>query len=219
MRIVTPTAHIEGNFDGEALLKQIELAGRTCYKSEDKIADGSAEKFVRGLIKRGHLAVIEHGAITVRFITDRGVTHEIVRHRIAAYCQESTRYCNYSKDQFDNEISCIVPTSISTDSKAYEIWCSAMRTAEADYFAMLEAGCTPQQARAVLPNSLKTELVMTANPREWRHFFDLRCAPAAHPDIRYVALNLLAEFHEKIPVLFDDLYEKFKEDIPNVIVA
>lgn len=219
MKIVAPSAHIEGNFDGQALLKQIELAGRTCYKSELKIAEGTAEKFVRGLIKSGHEAVIEHGAITVRFITDRGVTHEIVRHRIAAYCQESTRYCNYSKNQFGNEISCILPTSIEPGSKAYELWCSAMRNSEADYFAMLAVGCTPQQARAVLPNSLKTELVMTANPREWRHFFDLRCSPAAHSDIRYVALRLLAEFHEKIPVLFDDLYERFKEDIPNELVA
>ena len=215
MRIIPPSAHIEGDIDGQALLKQIEAAGRTCYKSEDKIAEGSAEKFVATLIKRGHEAVIEHGAITVRFITDRGVTHEIVRHRLAAYCQESTRYCNYSKDQFDNEITCIVPTSIPDGSIMSQIWCSAMTAAEDHYFALLKEGATPQQARAVLPNSLKTELVMTANPREWRHFFKMRCAKAAHPDIRYVALKLLEEFHDRIPVLFDDIYEEYKGEIPD----
>lgn len=209
MRVIEPSAHIEGNFDGQALLKQIEAAGRTCYKSEDKITDNSCETFIRGIIKRGHEAVIEHGAITARFICDRGVTHEIVRHRLAAYCQESTRYCNYSGDKFGNEITVIRPSFWNTDNVQYAFWLEAMQDAEAHYFRLINEGASPQQARSVLPNSLKTEIVMTANPREWRHFFKMRCSPAAHPDIQVVAKQLLCEFHARIPVLFDDLYEQF----------
>lgn len=223
MRVIAPEAHIEGNFDGMALLKQIEAAGRTCYKSEDKITDESCISFIRGIIKRGHEAVIEHGAITVRFITDRGVTHEIVRHRLAAYCQESTRYCNYGQDKFDNQVTFIQPTfwnpHCPEDMQYQKTWTEAMQHAENGYLLLLSTGATPQQARSVLPNSLKTELVMTANPREWRHFFKMRCSNAAHPDIQYVARRLLAEFHEKIPVLFDDIYEEYKDLIPDEVVV
>lgn len=223
MKVIAPEAHIEGNFDGMALLKQIEAAGRTCYKSEDKITDESCISFIRGIIKRGHEAVIEHGAITVRFITDRGVTHEIVRHRLAAYCQESTRYCNYGQDKFDNQVTFIQPTFWNPhrpeDMQYQKTWREAMQNAENSYLLLLSIGATPQQARSVLPNSLKTELVMTANPREWRHFFKMRCSSAAHPDIQYVARRLLAEFHEKIPVLFDDIYEEYKDLIPDEVVV
>ena len=205
MKIIEASAHIEGNVDGAALLRQIELAGRTCYKSEDKITDESAAKFVRGIIKSGHEAVIEHGAITVRFICDRGVTHEIVRHRLAAYCQESTRYCNYSSDKFDHNVTFIRPSFWNENHTQYAIWQQAMSDAEDAYFTLLKSGATPQEARSVLPNSVKTELVMTANPREWRHFFQLRTPPAAHPDMRFVANHLLKEFQENIPVLFDDI--------------
>lgn len=223
MKVIAPEAHIEGNFDGMALLKQIEAAGRTCYKSEDKITDESCISFIRGIIKRGHEAVIEHGAITVRFITDRGVTHEIVRHRLAAYCQESTRYCNYGQDKFDNQVTFIQPTFWNPhhpeDMQYQKTWREAMQNAENSYLLLLSTGATPQQARSVLPNSLKTELVMTANPREWRHFFKMRCSNAAHPDIQYVARRLLAEFHEKIPVLFDDIYEEYKDLIPDEVIV
>lgn len=223
MRVIAPEAHIEGNFDGMTLLKQIEAAGRTCYKSEDKITDESCISFIRGIIKRGHEAVIEHGAITVRFITDRGVTHEIVRHRLAAYCQESTRYCNYGQDKFDNQVTFVQPTfwnpHCPEDMQYQKTWTEAMQHAENGYLLLLSTGATPQQARSVLPNSLKTELVMTANPREWRHFFKMRCSNAAHPDMQYVARRLLAEFHEKIPVLFDDIYEEYKDLIPDEVVV
>ena len=205
MRIAEATAHIEGNPDGAALLKQIELAGRTCYKSEDKITDESAAKFVRGIIKSGHEAVIEHGAITVRFICDRGVTHEIVRHRLAAYCQESTRYCNYGADKFDHNVTFIRPSFWNENHHQYAVWLDAMAQAEYNYFTLLDGGATPQEARSVLPNSVKTELVMTANPREWRHFFQLRTPKAAHPDMRYIANKLLKEFQDTFPVLFDDI--------------
>lgn len=207
MKIIEPSVEILTPIDGEAILKMLEAVGRTCYKSEDKIQESSAEKFISGIVKRGHEAVIEHYNITVKFICDRGVTHEIVRHRLASYCQESTRYCNYSNDKFNGEITVIKPCFLAEGSEAYRMWTGICSLAEAYYFDLLNWGCTPQEARAVLPNSLKTELVMTANIREFRHFFKLRCSKAAHPQMREVALMLLKEFKERIPVLFDDIDE------------
>ena len=191
--------------DGDVILKRIEQAGRTCYKSEDNITDESAIKFAQNIIKRGHEAVLEHCSFTVKFIVDRGVSHEIVRHRVASYCQESTRYCNYSKDKFGNEITVIKPCFWKEVSDQFIEWKSAMKIAENHYFDLLAQGATPQEARTVLPNSLKTEVVMTANIREWRHFLKLRTSSAAHPQIREVAIPLLKELQEKIPVLFDDI--------------
>lgn len=205
MKIVQPSVTLINPPSRDDLYKQIERAGRVCYKSEDKITEDSAEKFIRGLIKRGHEAVIEHGSITALFVCDRGVSHELVRHRIASYCQESTRYCNYSQDKFDNEITVIEPCFWDRDSKEYKIWAKACNWAESWYFDLLIEGATPQEARAVLPTCLKTEIMVTMNPREWRHFFKLRCAPAAHPDMRHIA-NLAKEmFVENWPALFDDL--------------
>lgn len=193
MVVLEPSVEIlNKNLDGVAMAQLIEEAGRTCYKSEDKITEDSYDKFIRGIIKRGHESVIEHSSITVRITTDRGVTHEIVRHRIASYSQESTRYCNYGTDKFGGGIAVIRPSTIPSGTPAYDVWLDAMHSAEDKYMALLANGCTPQQARAVLPNSLKTEIVMTTNIREWRHFFALRCAPAAHPDMREVALLTLA---------------------------
>ena len=167
--------------------------------------DGSAEKFVRGVIKRGHEAVIEHGSLTVRFICDRGVSHEIVRHRLAAFCQESTRYCNYGKEGFGGEITVIRPSTFDVNTPVYRIWKRSCEHAEVAYFDLLNEGCTPQEARSVLPNSLKTEVVMTADLREWRHFCKLRCAPAAHPDMRVVASELLNKFKMAYLVFFEDI--------------
>lgn len=205
MKIIKAGFHILSPVDGAEILKSIEQAGRVCYKSEDKITDDSAEKFVAGIIKRGHEAVLEHQSITVKFIVDRGVSHEIVRHRLAAYCQESTRYCNYSKDGFGNEITVIEPCFWDKNSPQMKAWEAAMDEAQTYYLALIEMGATPQEARSVLPNSLKTEVVMTANLREWRHFFKLRTAPAAHPQMREVAIALLAEFQRLVPVVFDDI--------------
>lgn len=216
MKIIEAKAFIDQAVDGEAILKHIEAAGRVCYKSEEHIAEKSAEKFVRGILKRGHEAVIEHVSISARFICDRGVTHEIVRHRVASYCQESTRYCNYSQDKFDGgQITFIKPLFWEeTDalSTPYRVWKEAMQNIENTYLWLIDHGAQPQEARSVLPNSVKTEIVMTCNLREWRHFFRLRCAKAAHPQMRQVALMLLKEFHEKIPVFFDDLWEMFGEE-------
>lgn len=210
MVIMEPSVEIlNKSLNGVEIAQLVEEAGRTCYRSEDKITENSYEKFLTGILRRGHESVIEHSSITVRFITDRGVTHEIVRHRIASYSQESTRYCNYGTDKFGGGIAVIRPSTISEGDPAYGIWVRGVEAAERAYLDMLAAGCTPQQARAVLPNSLKTELVMTTNIREWRHFFRLRCSPAAHPDIREVALMLLVKFHAAIPLFFDDLYDEF----------
>lgn len=204
MRIIEPSFVIMP-VNGEEILKNIELAGRTCYKSEDKITEDSARKFVAGIIKSGHESVIEHEKITVRIICDRGVTHEIVRHRIASYSQESTRYCNYSNDKFDNELTFIRPFYWKNDGLKMDIWEDSMRQIEDKYMDLITLGATPQEARAILPNSLKTEIVVTMNLREWRHFFKVRCSPAAHPQMREVAIPILKKFKEIIPVVFDDI--------------
>lgn len=169
------------------------------------ITDQSCRQFVKNILARGHEAVIEHGAVTARFICDRGVSHEIVRHRLAAYCQESTRYCNYSKSKHGGQITFIKPSAWSEGSPEYQRWAEAMIAAEEAYLALISRGASPQLARSVLPNSVKTEVVMTANPREWRHFFRMRTSQAAHPDMRYVAIPLLREFQNKYPILFDDI--------------
>lgn len=205
MKIIEPKVELINAPDYATLLSTVEQAGRTCYKSEDKITDGSAEKFVRNILKRGHEAVIEHASLTVRFTCDRGVSHEIVRHRLAAYCQESTRYCNYSKDGFGGEITVINPMSFDCSDSPYRIWKRSCENAETAYFDLLNEGCTPQEARSVLPNSLKTEVVMTADMREWRHFIRLRCAPAAHPDMRVVAGLLYDLLKSTYPVFFEDI--------------
>jgi len=158
---------------------------------------------------KGHEAIIEHYSVTVRIICDRGVSHEIVRHRIASYAQESTRYCNYSKDKFSNQLTFVEPSfwDISTESgrKRMEIWQSVMKYIEDKYMELIESGAAPQEARSILPNSLKTEIVVTMNLREWRHFFKLRTANDAHPQIREIAIPLLDEFKRRIPIIFDDI--------------
>jgi len=205
MRIIKPSFVIESNVDSDYILKQIEKAGRTAYKSEDKITQDSALEFVKMIRKRGHLSVLEHQSVTVRVICDRGVTHEIVRHRLAAYTQESTRYCNYTKGKFGSEITVIEPVFWDKDDPKYKIWEKAMQSAEVYYNELIAAGATPQEARSVLPNSLKTEMVMTMNLREWRHFFKLRTSLAAHPQMREITIPLLEEFKKRIPVVFDDI--------------
>lgn len=209
MRIIKASFILEDSFDGNEIIKKIELAGRTCYKSEKIITSDSAKIFVKKLIETGHESVIEHEKITVRIICDRGVTHEIVRHRIASYSQESTRYCNYSKSKFGSEITVIEPCfwkrGNSADLEKYVVWKKLMEESEKAYIKLIELGATPQEARSVLPNSLKTEIVITMNLREWRHFFKLRTTEAAHPQMREIARPLLDEFKKRIPIIFDDI--------------
>lgn len=205
MKVIAPYVEPMHPIDGAVILSRIEAAGRVCYKSESKITDDSAAAFVRRIIRSGHEAVLEHCNISLKFVCDRGVSHEIVRHRLASYCQESTRYCNYSKGDFGGEITVIKPCYLDRETAAYSVWLTACAAAEVAYFNLLDWGNTPQEARAVLPNSLKTEVVMTANLREWRHFFRLRCSPAAHPQMREVATQALALLHGLVPIVFDDI--------------
>jgi thymidylate synthase (FAD) len=209
MKIIKTFYIIETPIDGDYILKFIEKAGRTCYKSEDKINSDSAKRFVKNLVERGHLSVIEHFSVSVRMICDRGVSHEIVRHRPASYTQESTRYCNYAKGKFDGELTFIEPCFWSeSDEKELEIWKSSMSQCEKDYIRLIEMGATPQEARSILPNSLKTEILVTMNLREWKHFLTLRTAKASHPQMREICIPILKEFKEKIPVIFDDIPEE-----------
>lgn len=315
MNAINAYTQIFPDVDSQDILKKIERCGRVCYKSEGKITEGSAEKFVANIIKRGHEAVLEHGSfilevsvsfykktcywiqtfeesydfvsflrftndtrpiisgnvrawrsffkmlwkhhkaiptvlknfiqtnpilfpefvnldflgsgrsakiltvsdleteneklthwdVTVKFVVDRGVSHEIVRHRTASYCQESTRYCNYAKEDFGSEITFIIPHHLAYNSAGWNTWKEAMKASEKAYFDLLSIGQTAQEARAVLPNSLKTEVVMTVNLSGWRNFFKLRTADAAHPQMREVARPLLDDLKEMIPAVFDDI--------------
>lgn len=205
MRIIDASYEIITPINGKEIIKHIERCGRVCYKSENRITEDSAEKFVKNVIKRGHESVLEHFSITVKFVVDRGVSHEIVRHRLASYSQESTRYCNYMDEKFGDEITVIRPCFWETDSDAFNCWETACHKAEVAYFWLVTMGCPPQEARSVLPNSLKTELYMTANLREWRWFFKKRAAPDAHPQMREVAYSLLITLQDLIPVVFDDI--------------
>ena len=198
-------------------LQRIEIAGRTAYKSEDKITDTSAVKFVKNLISRGHESVIEHSMATIRVVCDRGVSHEWVRHRLASYTQESTRYCDYTK----GHVTFIIPPWLPDikpgeytlhpshyGSSEGELWLGALRSCEVSYQQLRLAGWRPEQARSVLPNSLKTELVVTMNFRELRHFFKLRTAAAAHPQMRELTIPLLKLMQGYVPVIFDDIEVK-----------
>ncbi|WP_250278926.1 FAD-dependent thymidylate synthase [[Clostridium] colinum] len=209
MNIIKPTFFIEQDLDEDKILKTIERAGRTCYKSENLINSESAKKFVKNIIKLGHESVIEHEKITVRIICDRGVSHEIVRHRIASYSQESTRYCNYCNDRFGNELTFIEPCFFSSDEeqdkKNKQIWIETMEMIEKKYNELIQNGAKPEEARAILPNSLKTEIVVTMNLRAWRHFFKLRTDKTAHPQIREISNMILDEFKVKLPTIFEDL--------------
>ncbi|MGN1370913.1 MAG: FAD-dependent thymidylate synthase [Candidatus Coprovivens sp.] len=212
MKVIKPGYEILDDIDGKEVLKKIEKIARVCYKSEDKIKEGSAEKMVKALVKNGHEAMLEHYSFSVKFIVDRGVSHEIVRHRMASFAQESTRYCNYG----NGEMTFIEPCYFSNDAldddsrriAKYIDWLTCCKDSETCYIRMLNRGATPQEARSVLPNSLKTEIVMTANLREWRHFFKLRAVGVTgkpHPQIKEVAVPLLKELQKIIPVVFDDL--------------
>lgn len=211
MQAIKAYTQIYNDFDGQKMLEKIEKVARTCYKSEEKIQEGSAAKMVASLIKSGHEAMLEHASVTVKFVVDRGISHELVRHRLASFAQESTRYCNYSKDDFGSEITFIIPEYLDYKSAGWNTWKETMKACEDSYFKLLDIGLTPQEARAVLPNSTKTEVVMTANLREWRHFFKLRALGTTgkpHPQMIEVTVPLLEDFKQMIPVVFDDLVVK-----------
>lgn len=230
MKIIKPSFEILTPLDRESVYKHLELIARTCYKSEDKITDESAPKMVKGLIKSQHLAMIEHYSVSVKFFCDRGVTHEMVRHRVASYAQESTRYCNYSGDKFGGEVTYIdLKGGIEEDPKMrsldpetifaiYEEWLCACEDAERHYNRMIELGASPQIARSVLNNSTKTEIVITMNLREWIHFFNLRAVGttgAPHPQMRESTFPVLEAFAEAFPEVFGEQYGKviFEQEV------
>lgn len=217
MRLVKPSFEILTTVDRQNVLQLIELSGRTCYKSEDRMTPQSSERFCRMVVDRNHLSVIEHVSCSVKFIIDRGVSHELVRHRLCSFSQESTRYCNYGKA---NCVTFVIPpwapivegeyhsgTDVTTDigADSWSTWFLAMLQSEKNYLQLLNKGWSPQQARSVLPNSLKTEIVVTTNLREWLHIFKLRCDKAAHPQMREVMVPLQQEFQRVLPVIFGDI--------------
>ena len=210
MIIVKPSYQILTKIDPVKQLQLIEKISRVCYKSENNIdkSGQSAKKLISALLKWKHEAMIEHSFMSVKFICDRGVSHELVRHRIASFAQESTRYCNYASGKFSNQITVIEPYFYKSDKKKYAVWKKACENAEKAYISLLSAGSTPQEARSVLPNSLKTEITVSTNFREWRNIFKLRCASDAHPQIRQLLIPLLKQLKKSIPLIFDDIEYK-----------
>ena len=189
----------------EHALTLIELAGRTCYKSEHRINDQSSAKFASMILGRGHESVIEHVSASVKFVFDRGISHEMVRHRLCAFSQESTRFCDYMRDQFGSGITFIKPFFWEEMSWQYDLWYNHMIASEHVYLELRKGGEPPERARSVLPNSLKTEIVVTANFREWRHIFKLRTAKVAHPQMREVMVPCLDEFAKRCYPIFGDI--------------
>lgn len=212
MKTVNQTVEIVTHVPPDKILAHLERCARICYQSDT----GNAEKLVRRLIRDGHESTIEHISITAIIVTDRGVTHEMVRHRLASYSQESSRYCNYSKGKFGGEINVICPPGLD-DPYALAVWDDAMRYAERAYMTLIRCGVHPEIARGVLPHNLKSQIVMTCNLREWRHFIKLRALGhhgKPHPQIKEIALMILEQLHEAVPVVFDDLWEEAHECTP-----
>lgn len=217
MKVINPWYKIERIDSAESIVRLLESAARNCYKSEKETTFSEAKDFLSTkIMDSGHHSVIEHCSVTVRIVCDRGISHELVRHRIASFSQESTRFCNYGKGKHGNELTFIRPffwepadTDTQKEREYKETqrmrWTISMREAESIYLKMLEAGASPQEARSVLSNSLKTEVIMTANMRSWRNFFQQRVAPAAHPQMRQIAQPMLDEFKGRIPLIFDDI--------------
>ena len=204
MKIIKPRVFIT-EFDPTEIMRSLEAKARLCYRSFDNISSDSADRLVRNLIKRGHEAMIEHESLHIQFVCDRGVTHEIVRHRLGAYAQESTRYCNYASDKLGGELTVIEPFFFSNEPQYYNLWYCACAAAESAYLELLSQGATPQEARSVLPNSTKTAIWCTYNLRELRHFLKLRTEKGAHPQMRQIAIPLLSALRKRLPAVFSDI--------------
>ena len=206
MKLIDPSIEILSPIDGKAIMKLLEKAGRTCYKSEDLITDNSCDKFVGAILSKHHESVIEHVSITVKFIGSRSMSHQLVRHRIASYSQESQRYCNYTRNKFGGDIIFIKPIKYDGwDFNTQGLFDGALSIAETHYQELIAAGLQAQDARDVLPNACKTEVVATMNLRSWRHFFKMRTDVHAQDEIRFLANQLLAEFKKELPIIFGDL--------------
>lgn len=204
MIIVDPKIEVE-NYDGKKIMKRLERACRTCYRSEDKVTDTSYSNLLKNCINRGHESILEHEKISIRMLCDIGVYKDLTRHRIASFSIESTRYCNYGKDKFDNQIRFIRPVNMKEGTTEFEFWRNCMEDIEEAYLDMTKLGCTPDQMRMILPHSTAAEVNMTANIREWKHVLTLRCTKHAHPAINQLLIPLLLKFKEDMPEIFDNI--------------
>lgn len=203
MKIVEPWIKVE-KIDGKQIMKRIERACRTCYRSEDKISDESYKNLLKNCINRGHESVLEHEKVTVRIYDDIGSYKDLTRHRFASFSVESTRYCSYDKDKYGNEISFINPVYIE-DPEMYNVWKNTMQEIEKNYIKMKKLGATTDMCRELLPHSTAAEYTMTANIREWKHILSLRTNNHVHPAIRQVTIPLLKYFKEQMPEIFDEI--------------
>ncbi len=203
MKIVEPWVEVE-KIDGTKIMKRIERACRTCYRSEGKITEDSYKNLIKNCITRGHESVLEHEKVTVRIYSDIGSYKDLTRHRFASFSVESTRYCSYDKDKYGNEIKFINPVYIE-DKKVYELWQKTMQEIEKNYIEMKKLGATTDMCREVLPHSTAAEYTMTANIREWKHIFSLRANNHVHPSIRQIMIPLLKYFQKEMPEIFGDI--------------
>ena len=211
MKIIEPKIWVE-EYDPIKIMKNLERACRTCYRSEGLITDDSYKKLLKNCINRGHESILEHEKITVRMVCDIGVYKDLTRHRFGSFSIESTRYCNYGKDKFDNEIKFIKPCNIEEGTDEYTEWQWCLSQIEESYMKMTELKCTPDQMRMILPHSTAAEVTMTANIREWRHILDLRTKKMTHPSIRQILIPLLLKFKYTMPELFDEI--EYDTDFP-----
>lgn len=210
MEIIEPKICVE-NYDSRKIMKNLERACRTCYRSEDLITEDSYRKLLMNCINKGHESILEHEKITVRMICDVGVYKDLTRHRFASFSIESTRYCNYGKDKFNNEIKFIRPVFADEIDK-FNIWEDTMHTIENAYMKMVAAGYKPDEMRMILPHSTAAEVTMTANIREWKHILDLRTKKMTHPAVRQLMIPLLLNFKKNMPEIFGDI--EYDEDFP-----
>lgn len=210
IQVSKPSWEYIDDINPEKIMNKLEQIIRVCYKSEDKISEGSAERLVSNIVKSGHTAMLEHASITVKFYCSRGCSHELVRHRHCGFAQESSRYCSYNKDKFGNKITVIKPNDFKIGSSEYIMWKESMERSGQAYFDLKNMlKVQNDMARGVLPTDLKTEIVVTASIREWRAIFDLRCSEKAHPEIRNVMKSLLFDMNSKMPILFGDIADKY----------
>lgn len=204
MKIIEPSIQIE-KVNYTKVMKNLERACRTCYRSEGKITEDSYKTLLRNCINRGHESILEHEKVTIRMTCDIGVYKDLTRHRIASFSIESTRYCNYGKDKFDNQIKFIKPVNIEEESELYVGWYKTCQTIEKNYIEMANEGATPDQLRMILPHSTAAEVTMTANIREWKHIFSLRCTNHTHPAVEQLMIPLLLHFKKEMPEIFENI--------------
>lgn len=204
MKIIEPIIQVE-KVDYKQIMKNLERACRTCYRSEGKITEESYKTLLKNCINRGHESILEHEKITIRMVCDIGVYKDLTRHRIASFSIESTRYCNYGKDKFDNQIKFIKPVNMEEGTELYEKWYNTCKIIEENYIEMSKMEATPDQLRMLLPHSTAAEVTMTANIREWKHIFSLRCTKHTHPAVEQLMIPLLFKFKKEMPEIFDSI--------------